>query len=80
MGTWVDHLAIRVEGPKGVAEQVVRVVHLLDLNEARPIFTVTAFGPFGRFVTAEELVERTHSVSMKRRTGRARTLGYGPPS
>lgn len=63
MSTRVNHLALRVERPEGVTEQVARVVHLLDLDQARPVFTETAFRSFGWLVTAEELLKGIRSVS-----------------
>ena len=83
MSTWINHLALRIEGPECVTEQVSWVVHLLDLDEARPVFTETAFRSLRRLVTAKELwsaYTQCFRPAMMRIWRRTRTLGYGPPS
>lgn len=37
MGTRIHHFSLRVERPKSVPEQILWIVHLLDLDETRPI-------------------------------------------
>ena len=52
MRLWFYHLSIRIQRPKTILEQVVRVIEPFDFAETRPIASETSFGTFRWFVSA----------------------------
>lgn len=52
----IDHVALGVEGPERVSENVGRVVPFLDLAQPVPVLSETGFGALGGLVAAQELV------------------------
>lgn len=52
---WLNGVSLCIQGPEGVSEQVLGIVKLLDLAQARPIVTEARLRAFSWFVTSKEL-------------------------
>ena len=46
------HISIRIQRPKSIFEQVVRVIESFDFAQTGPVVSETGFGTFGWFVPA----------------------------
>ena len=55
MSARVHHFTLRIERPESVPEEVVGVVHLLDLDETLPVLAESCTSALGGFVATEEL-------------------------
>lgn len=52
----IDHVALGVQGPECVSENVGGVVLFLDFAKPVPVWSETGFGALGGFVAAQKLV------------------------
>ena len=74
----IDHLALSVQRPESVFENIVRIVTPFDFTKPFPVLSETAFRTFCGLVTAQELSFSVKRVVSCGQFG-ARTLGKGPP-
>lgn len=74
----IDHVALGVQGPESVSENVGGVVPFLDFAKPVPVLSETGFGALRRFVAAQKLVVHRWLVQHGRQQQQL-TLGNGPP-